>query len=216
MIKRLALLTFATVTLAQAQNEDAYIVEDIPLPHGIAPEIGGVAFNSKGELVVVTRRSGILIGKPNANPAAFEWRVFSDNSLHEPLGVLVEKDNQLLVPQFPELTRISDTDGDGVADLYETVSDAWGLSGNYHESLVGPVPDGEGNWFINVGTASFNGSTFDHTRGKFSPIGRRGRNFSAVEWRGWVVKIRPDGSLIPWASGFRANNGVCQIGRAHV
>jgi hypothetical protein len=202
------LLPFATPLYAGPT--DAYVVEEIKVPTGVAPEIGGLAFNSKGELVVVTRRSGIIIGKPSKDPAAFEWRVFSDQSLHEPLGVLVEKDNQLLVPTFPELTRITDTDGDGVADRYDTVSDAWGVSGAYHESVVGPVPDGEGNWFLNIGTASHNGPTFAHTRGRYSAIGRRGRNFSSVEWRGWVVKIKPDGSLIPWASGFRANNGLCR------
>jgi sugar lactone lactonase YvrE len=194
----------------QAGPDDAYVVEEIKLPKGIAPEIGGLAFNSKGELVVLTRRSGIIIGKPNKDPGAFEWRVFSDQSLHEALGLLVEKDNQLLVSQFPELTRISDTDGDGVADLYETVCDAWGLSGGYHENAGNITPDGEGNWFLNIGTASKNGITFDRTRGKFSPIGRRGRNFSSVEYRGWVVKVKPDGTMIPWASGFRANNGLCR------
>ncbi len=197
-------------TLVLAGPDDAYVVEEIKTPKGLAPEIGGLAFNSKGELVVVTRRSGIIIGKPSKDPSAFEWRVFSDHSLHEALGVLVEKDNQLLVPQFPELTRLTDTDGDGAADFYETVCDAWGLSGAYHENASGPVPDGEGNWFLNLGTASHNGITFDRTRGAYSPIGRRGRNFSAVEWRGWVVKVKPDGTLIPWASGFRANNGLCR------
>ncbi len=206
-----SLLATVRVTAAEGDAPTApYVVEEIALPKGVAPEIGGLAFNSKGELIVVTRRSGILIGKPNKDPKAFEWRVFSDQSLHEALGVLVEKDNQLLVPQFPELTRITDTDGDGVADSYETVCDAWGLSGGYHEHAEGPVPDGEGNWFLNIGTASKNGITFDRTRGKYSPIGRRGRNFSSVEYRGWVVKVKPDGTMIPWASGFRANNGICR------
>lgn len=203
----LALLA-ALPALAGAAPDATYVVEEIKMPKGTAPEIGGLAFNSKGELVVATRRSGILIGKPAKDPAAFEWRVFCDQSLHETLGVLVEKDDQFLVPTFPELTRISDTDGDGRADRFDTVSDAWGLSGAYHESVVGPVPDGEGNWFLNIGTASHNGPTFAHTRGPFSPVGRRGRNFSAVEWRGWVVKIMADGSLVPWASGFRAHNGI--------
>ncbi|HSH96308.1 MAG TPA: hypothetical protein VK968_19330 [Roseimicrobium sp.] len=208
----LALLQFGSQwTMAQtaATADDAYVVEEIQMPKGVAPEIGGLAFNSKGELIVVTRRSGILIGTPTTDPSAFKWRVFSDQSLHEPLGVLVEKDNQILVPQFPELTRISDTDGDGVADLYETVGSSWGMTGNYHESVVGPVPSGDGGWFLAVGTASHNGPTFDYTRGKFSAVGRRGRNFSGAEYRGWVVKLMPDGTLIPWASGFRANNGIC-------
>jgi glucose/arabinose dehydrogenase len=205
-----ALLGAPAAFAADRDPDAAYAVEEIKLPAGIAPEIGALAFNGKGELVVVTRRSGILIGKPNRDPSAFEWRVFSDQSLHEALGVLVEKDNQLLVSQFPELTRITDTDGDGAADLYETVCDAWGLSGGYHENAGNITPDGEGNWFLNIGTASHNGITFDRTRGQYSPVGRRGRNFSAVEYRGWVIKVKPDGTMIPWASGFRANNGLCR------
>lgn len=193
-----------------AGPDDPYAVEEIKLPKGFAPEIGGVAFNSKGELVVLSRRSGIIIGKPTKDPGAFDWRVFSDQSLHEALGLLVEKDNQLLVSQFPELTRITDVDGDGMADQYDTICNAWGLSGAYHENAGNITPDGEGNWFLNVGTASHNGITFDRTRGKFSPIGRRGRNFSSVEYRGWVIKVKPDGTMIPWASGFRANNGLCR------
>jgi sugar lactone lactonase YvrE len=204
-----AALLLAITCRASAGPDDAYVVEEIKIPKGVAPEIGGLAFNSKGDLVVLTRRSGIIIGQPSKDPGAFVWRVFSDQSLHEALGLVVEKDNQLLVSQFPELTRITDTDGDGVADTYETVCDAWGLSGAYHENAGNIVPDGEGGWFMNIGTASHNGITFDRTRGKFSPVGRRGRNFSSVEYRGWVIKVKPDGTMIPWASGFRANNGLC-------
>ncbi len=39
-----------------AGPDDAYVVEEIKLPKGFAPEIGALAFNSKGELVVVSRR----------------------------------------------------------------------------------------------------------------------------------------------------------------
>lgn len=187
---------------------DYYKVEDIRLPKNVAPEVGGLAFNSKGELVVLLRRHGIIIGTPTENPDSFEWRTFSDMSLHNPMGLLLESDHSILVPQMAELTRIKDTNKDGIADTYENVSSAFGLSGNYHETTGGPIPDGKGNVFLAIGTASHNGPVFKHTRGKYSAIGRRGRNYSAVEYRGWVVKIAPDAKLIPWASGFRANNGI--------
>ncbi len=191
-----------------AMPSDYYKVEDIGLPKDIAPEIGGLAFNSKGELVVLLRRHGILIGTPTNNPNSVKWRTFSDMSMHNPMGLLLESDHSMLVPQMAELTRIVDTNKDGVADTYENVSSAFGLSGNYHETTGGPVPDGRGNVFLAVGTASHNGPVFKHTQGQFSAIGRRGRNYSAVEYRGWVVKITPEGELLPWASGFRANNGI--------
>lgn len=192
----------------RAMPSEYYSVEDILLPASLAPEIGGLAFNSRGELYVVLRRHGILLGTPTDDQDGFHWEIFSDMSMHNPMGILLEDDRTVLIPQMAELTRISDTDGDKKADRYETVSTAFGLSGNYHETTGGPIPDGRGNWFLAIGTASHHGPVFFHTRGNFSPVGRRGRNFSAVDYRGWVVKITPDGSLIPWASGFRANNGI--------
>ena len=185
-----------------------YEVQEIPLPVGVAPEIGGLKFNSKGELIVLTRRSGIFIAKPHKDPNQYEWRTFTEHSLHNPMGILVESDHQLLIPQMAELTRVIDTDLDGVADQFEAVSTQWGVSGNYHETNAGPIADGKGNWFVAIGTASHAGPTFDYVRGEFSKTGRRGRNFSAVNYKGWVVKVTPDGNIIPWASGFRANNGI--------
>jgi len=32
--------------------------------------------------------------------------------------------------------------------------------------------------------------------------------YSAVSYRGWVMKVKPDGTTIPWASGFRSPNGL--------
>ena len=53
----------------------------------------------------------------------------------------------------------------------------------------------------------FNGPTFWKTHGKYSKTGRRGRNYSAVQWKGWVMHFK-DGILTPYASGFRMHNGM--------
>jgi hypothetical protein len=47
-----------------------------------------------------------------------------------------------------------------------------------------------------------------YTRGEYSAPGRRGRNFSAVKYRGWAMHLRADGRLEPLASGFRVINGL--------
>ena len=186
-----------------------YRGEYFPYPRVWHPKWGGLAFNERAELVVVLRRHGILIAETHRNPDEFVWRVFSDASMHNPCGVMLGTSNDMLVPQMEELTWIRDLNGDGLADLYQAVSTSWGISGNYHETIAGPVADGEGGWFLAIGTASHNGPVFYNVRGEYSPIGRRGRNFSAVPYKGWVVKVAPDGSMVPWASGFRANNGMC-------
>ncbi len=189
------------------EAKPAYQVEEIPVPKGIAPEIGGLGFTPSGKLVVLTRRSGILTAKPTTDPAQMQWTRFSDQSLHNANGLFVVSDREMLVSQMPELTRIIDLDGDGVADEYRTEA-TFNLSGAYHEVTAGPVPDGKDGFFIALNTASHSGFTFEHTRGPFSEVSRRGRNFASVEYRGWVMHWDPKTGLTPWAKGFRSPNGI--------
>jgi hypothetical protein len=181
-------------------------VEDISFPAEVAAEVGGIAFDSKGLLYVALRRGDVLTAKPVLDPAKYDWRRFAtgfDNSL----GLAVPEPGRILVAQMPELTEAADTDGDGVADRYRNIADGWGLSGNYHET-IGMSSDGEGGYYIGLGTASHRSPTFIHTRGKYSPVGRRGRNYSAVEYRGWIMHVKADGQIEPFASGFRVTNGL--------
>ena len=190
-----------------AQDPAPYRVEELVMPRGVAPEIGGLDFAPSGKLVVVTRRSGIWKWVPAKDPAQGKWEIFSAQSLHNPNGVLVLSENEMLVSQMPELTRVRDTDGDGEADDYQCVA-PFNLSGAYHEVTAGPVSDGKGGYFVALNTASHSGFTFEHPRGRFSEVGRRGRNFSSVPYRGWVVRVAADGSMEPWAKGFRSPNGI--------
>lgn len=185
----------------------AYQVEEIPMPKGIAPEIGGLGFTPSGKLVVLTRRSGVLTTVPQADPSRMQWTRFSDQSLHNANGLFVVSDREMLVSQMPELTRLVDNDGDGIADEYRTEA-AFNLSGAYHEVTAGPVPDGADGFYIALNTASFSGFTFEHTRGRYSEVSRRGRNFASVEHRGWVMHWDPKTGLTPWAKGFRSPNGI--------
>jgi len=194
-------------TVAQTVAVGPYAVEEIPMPKGVAPEIGGLDFTPGGKLVVVTRRSGILRARPVKDASQFAWEVFSDQSLHNANGVLVLDENRMLVSQMPELTQVSDTDGDGVADEYRNLA-SFNLSGAYHEVTAGPVSDGKGGYFIAMNTASYSGFTFVHTRGEFSAVGRRGRNFSSVPYRGWILHLDAAGRVEPWAKGFRSPNGI--------
>jgi hypothetical protein len=201
-------LSFAGTAMAQ-MPADSYSVESITLPKNVAPEVGGLAFTDDKRLVVVTRRSGVWMGTVNKDPEAFQWSEFVSSSLHNPMGVYVVNDKELLIPTMQELTRVTDTDGDGKADRFMAVArDAWGLSGNYHETVAGPLPDGKGGWLLAPGTASYNGPTFDIVKGKFSKVGRRGRNNSSVENGGWVLNIKANGDVEQFASGFRMPNGI--------
>jgi hypothetical protein len=196
-----ALALAAALHPAQAQTgaapqKPSYQVEEIPVPKGVAPEIGGLGFTPSGKLVVLTRRSGILTALPTPDATRMQWMRFSDQSLHNANGLFVISDREMLVSQMPELTRVLDNDGDGVADEYRTEA-SFNLSGAYHEVTAGPVPDGKDGFFIALNTASHSGFTFEHTRGLFSEVSRRGRNFASVQHRGWVMHWDPKTGLTP-------------------
>jgi len=180
-----------------------YRIETIPTPEGLVSETGGVDFLPDGRLVAAFRRGEVL----TYDPATEAWSVFA-TGLHDPLGVVAVSDREVIVGQRPEITRLTDTDGDGRADRYETLTDEFGMSGNYSEFTHGPVRDEAGNLYFSLNTASNNGPVRALTRGEYSPAGRMGRMFSAVPYRGWVLRLSPEGELTPWASGFRSPNGL--------
>ena len=199
------LVMFSSSTYAQ-NITDSYRIENIALPDNAPPEVGAIQFDREGTLYVALRRNEILMAKPTADPQKFDWKVFA-TGFHNACGMEVIAPKHILISQMPELTEVKDTDDDGVADSYMCLTSIWGVSGNYHETNE-ICPDGEGGYYIAVGTASFNGPTFYHTRGEYSKIGRRGRNFSGVQWKGWVMHYAKDGTVTPFAKGFRMHNGI--------
>ncbi len=163
----------------------------------------GLALAPDGTLVVATRTAGIwrLVNG--------EWRQFAEG-LFDSLGVVVEDQHGLVVVagQKAELTRISDTNGDGLADKYETLSDGFTYTGNYHAYLHGPIRDGHGGYLY---TLNLNDSSQDNIEyragGKY--MGTPGG------YRGWAVRVPAQGGFEPYADGMRspASLGVAPDGR---
>ncbi len=168
-----------------------YLVQTIPLPEGELIEGGGLVFRPDGKLFVATRRGDIwLVENPLADdPDQVRWHRWA-TGLHEVLGLHLEPPGRLYVAQRPELTLVEDTDGDERADRFTTVCDQFGLSGNYHEYCFGPVRDRQGNFFLTLN------------------LGFGGGHQSRAAYRGWCVKVTPQGKMVPWAFGLRSPNGV--------
>jgi hypothetical protein len=198
-------LFLAIISLACAsESANYYTVEDIAAPPDVVPECGGIAFLPDGRLVAVFHHGEVFF----YNPATKTWKQFTEG-LHDPMGVIAVSEREIIVTQRPELTRLTDTDGDGVADRYECISDAWGLSGNYHEFAFTPVRDKDGGFYVSVSNGSDGSVARYEMRGKFNADGYgKKSHFSVVPYRGWIVKIAPDGTLTPIASGFRQPNGI--------
>ncbi len=177
-----------------ASEADAYTLEYLKTPDGCVLEVGGMDFLSDGRLVVSTRRGQVWIVEDalgtdfeNAKVTLFH------EGLWEGLGLNV-KDDEIHVIQRGEISKLLDTDGDGRCDVIETVASDWGVSGHYHEFAFGLPRDSEGNWWMGL-NVSFGDPEWWHGR-------------STAPYRGWVLRVSPDGTVTPWASGVRSPNGV--------
>src|SRR5262245_36665553 len=194
----LALFLVSLASSSPAQNkkkpeksgseDDYYKLLRFEPPPGEVLETGGIESMPDGKIAVGTRRGEIwMIDNAYADdPKQAKFSRFA-HGLHEILG-LAQKDGWLYVVHRPEVTRIKDTDGDGKADVFETVTDGWEINGDYHEYAFGSRFDKDGNiWITLCLTGSFT---------------------SDSKFRGWAMKITPEGKFVPTTSGVRSPGGV--------
>jgi len=155
----------------------------------------GLAMAADGTLVVATRTAGIW------RLVKGEWKIFAEGTF-DSLGVLVEDKKGLTViaGQKAELTRISDTNGDGIADSYETLFDAHSYHGNYHSYMHGPVRGADGAYYININLADGGDGAAYNAGGKYMG--------SAGGFAGWSIRVEPRGKFDLWANGLRSPAGM--------
>ncbi len=170
-------------------EEDYYEIKTIAIPTDVRLEVGGLAPMPDGRIGVCTRRGEVwIIENPNQTDGTQAHFSLFASGLHEALG-LAYRDGSFYCCQRGELTKLTDTDADGQADLYESVA-SWDLSGNYHEYSYGPVFDKNGDIYL-----TFNVAWVGYGEGKLA------------KWRGWLVKVTKDGGLEPIAAGLRSPAG---------
>ncbi len=172
-----------------------YTLEPIPLPtlpEGYLFEPAGLDFSADGTLYVSTRAVGVWTYKDGV------WKQFADG-LYDALGLRVRKDG-VYVMQKPELTRLVDENHDGVAERYETVSSNFRFAGSYHEFAYGPRFDSQGNAYFALNLSAEVGHKISKSEGiqMRTPMG----------FRGFVMKRSVDGTLTPYAHGFRSPAGM--------
>ncbi len=184
------LLVFAPAwsRAADPKEQEYYEIFTFPIPDGVVLEAGAMEMMPGDQLAVSSRRGEIyLVSKPfTKDPKEVKFTRFA-HGLHEVLG-LAYRDGWLYVTQRCELTRIKDSDGDGRADVFETVSDGWEINGDYHEYAFGSKFDPDGNlWVALCLTGSFT---------------------SENKYRGMALRIAPDGRTAVTTSGLRSPGGL--------
>ncbi|MFY7817177.1 MAG: DUF7133 domain-containing protein [Akkermansiaceae bacterium] len=163
-----------------------YRIVDLPLPKDLVIEAGAFAALPDGRIAVGTRHGDIILISGVDEEKPQPWYQIFASGMDEIFG-LAWKDGSFYATQTCELTKVSDTNGDGKADRYDCVSDAWGF-GTYHEYAFGSKFDKNGNLYVALGLS-----------------------MSYNSWqllRGWAMKITPDGKSIPIASGMRSPGGI--------
>lgn len=156
----------------------------------------GIAVAEDGTIVVATRTAGIWRIKNG------HWELFAEG-LFDSLGVQIEDKHgsQLVVGQKPELTRITDTDGDGRADRFDTLFDAHSFHGNYHTYMHGPAQGADGAYYVNLNLAHTDEAVYK-AEGEF--MGTQGG------LSGWAVRVTPQGEFELFANGLRSPAGLAK------
>jgi len=170
-----------------AEEESKYYkLVHLPIPETVPLKTGSFDVLPDGRLVVGTRKGDIyFVEGAFDSPPGPKFHLFASGQ--DEIFGLAHKDGDIYATQFGEVTKISDTDGDGVADRYDTLSNAWGYAEG-HEFAFGSKHDQEGNLWV--------------------ALGLTGSYYSRQLFRGWCLKITPDGETIPICSGLRSPGGV--------
>ncbi len=191
VIVLILVLSVSQLAIAQTQKNtnnkvaEYYKIVDVPIPEDVILEVGGLALTDDNKLGVSTRRGEVwLIDNPNSQNPIYNRYAYG---LHEALG-LGYRNNGFYLSQRGELTRLEDKNGDGKADLYKTIY-SWPLSGNYHDYSYGPKFLENGDMLVTLNLSWLGGGV------------------STVRWRGWLLKITPEGDMTPIATGLRSPAG---------
>ncbi len=220
----ITVLSLTSTTIAQEKpptENDYYRMVTFPIPQDVTLEVGGLGWLDKDQtrLLACTRRGELWVldnvyadtpalagqqlkvknaqGKDETvDPSpeqivAYKRMLFG---LHEPLGMVVNPGHGfpdgIYMAQRSELTRVADTNADDRIDVVETFCDGWEISGSYHEYAFGPKLGKDGQLWVTLNR----------------PFG--GGQEATAYWRGWAVKVDPQGKMTPVCPGLRSPAGL--------
>ena len=164
-------------------------------PYDFLPKVGGMDFMQDGRLFVCTwDPTGAVYELTNtdaSDPSEITVRRVA-SGLAEPLGLKIV-DDEIYILQKQELTKLVDTDGDGMIDEYVTVSNKWRTSANFHEFAFGLEYE-DGYFYATLATAIQPGGASTNPQ---------------IQDRGKVAKISKDNGRVEFiAHGLRTPNGI--------
>ena len=128
------------------REEKYYKLVSMPTPDQVPRKAGSLDILPDGRLAVGTRKGDVYFvdGAFDEHPAP-TYHLYASGQ--DEIFGLAEKEGDIFITQFGEVTKLSDTDQDGAADRYETLSNNWGYAEG-HAFAFGSNQDPDGNIWV--------------------------------------------------------------------
>ncbi|GIJ55425.1 discoidin domain-containing protein [Virgisporangium aurantiacum] len=177
-------------------------------PSGFEPQVTGMDFFADGRLAITTwggtdnllGEVWILGNVTGATSPAQVTRTRFASGLKEPMGIKIV-DGIIYVSEKQRLTELTDTNGDGVADVYRQVA-TWPFGGNFHEFAFGLLYQ-SGFFYLNLSVSiNYGGATTDP-----QPAPNRGTTIRVNRSTG-AVEYMAGGLRTPHGIGFGPEGGI--------
>lgn len=147
--------------LGQDDGRAPYVIDTIAIPH--ENPFGALFFNTafdffaNGDAAIATAHGDVwLVRNLDRDLDQVSWTRFA-TGLYQPLGLKVV-DDTIIVLGRDRLTRLVDEDGDGEADVYESLNDDLIIQGVDHAYAMRLETDAEGNFYFLKSGAGPHGS----------------------------------------------------------
>jgi hypothetical protein len=211
----LAALLAAPAPVSAGEGPPGYEARRLPLPAEVLPSC--MAIRPDGTLAVGTMDGEVLLVRDSdADGLLDRYDRLAGALPHWPLGLLADGED-LIVSARSGLIRLRDADGDGWAESWETITDAWDVSRDHHDWTTGIARWPEGGWVVSPVTDDVRASDVEgrhHLRGRallVEPDGRTGTLATGLRYpTGWAT--RGDGLVL-----FTDNQGqqktTCEVDR---
>ena len=175
----------------------SYLVDTLPIPeknpYNSWMRVGGIDFLPGNRLAFSTWSGDVWVSSPlDATLAKISWKRFA-TGIFDGLGLKVIN-GKIYVLGRDQITRLSDLNDDGEADLYENFNNDVQITPNFHEFAFDLQVDPQGNLYFLKG----------------GPVNPGGRGWGPLSpHHGAIFRLPPDGSRLDViATGIRAPNGM--------
>ncbi|CAN5885467.1 hypothetical protein BH23PLA1_BH23PLA1_44890 [soil metagenome] len=172
----LSALISILLLVGSAVVNSGYQVRRLPVPADILPSC--MAVRPDGTLAVGSMDGDVLLVVDSDGDGSLDrYERWAGTLPHWPLGMRADGDD-LIVSTRSALLRLSDEDGDGWAERWRTITDAWDVTKDHHDWTTGIAQWPDGSWVVSPVTDDVRERNIEgrhHLRGKAIKVDDEGK-----------------------------------------